>query len=67
MLLKKDVLDKILRIIIACVLFTISTMCFAYILTAKDTIEWYWLGLCVSGIFIGLISAVVITISAFLD
>lgn len=67
MRLKKDILDKILRLVIACIFFIIASMCFAYVLTAKDTIQWYWLGLCVSGIFIGLISAIVITVSAFLD
>lgn len=67
MYLKRDILDKILRIIIACILFTISAMCFAYVLMSEDTIQWYWLGLCISGVIIGLISAIVITVSAFLD
>ena len=67
MYLKKDKWEIILRLVVACILFTIAAMCFSYVLTSKDTIEWYWLGLCVSGIFIGLISAVVITVSAFLD
>ena len=66
MYLKRDILDKILRIIIACILFTISAMCFAYVLMFEDTIQWYWLGLCISGIIIGLISAIVITVSTFI-
>ena len=63
----KNNLDSILRIIIACILFTGSAMCFAYVLTTQDDTKWYWLGLCISGIFIGFISAIVITVSAFLD
>lgn len=62
----KNNLDSILRIIIACILFTGAAMCLAYVLTTKDDIKWYWLGLCVSGIFIGSISAIIITVSAFL-
>ena len=67
MYLKKDKWEIIIRLAIACILFTGAAMCFAYVLTTKDDIKWYWLGLCVSGIFIGLISAIVITVSTFLD
>ena len=67
MYLKKDKWEIILRIIISCVLFTTGAMCFCYVLTFKDTIQWYWLGLCVSGIFIGFISSLVIIVSAFID
>lgn len=63
----KNNLDIILRLAIACILFTGAAMCFAYVLTTKDDIQWYWLGLCVSGIFIGFISSIIITVSAFLD
>lgn len=67
MYLKKDKWEIILRLVLACIFFTITSMCLAYVLTFKDTIQWYWLGLCVSGIFIGSILAVVITVSAFFD
>ena len=67
MYLKRSNLEIILRIIISCILFTGVVMCFAYIVTFKDTIQWYWLGLCVSYIFIGLILAMVIVVSAFID
>lgn len=66
MRLKKDKCIIILRLVVACVLFTIASMCFACALVNKDTIQWYWLGLCISGIFIGYASAIIITITTFI-
>ena len=62
----KDIFNKILRIIIACILFMIASMCFSYVVINRDTIQWYWLGLYVSGIIIGLVSGICITVSTFL-
>lgn len=67
MRLKKDKWIIILRLVVACVLFTIASMCFGYALVNKDTIQWYWLGLCISGIFIGYVSAIIIAITTFID
>ena len=66
MRLKRETLDIILRIVVACILFTIASMCFACALTNKDAIQWYWLGLCISGTIIGYASAIFITITTFL-
>ena len=66
MYLKRDILDKILRIIIACILFTGATMCLVYALTTLDTTQWYWLSLCISGGLFGLVFAIVIVVSVFL-
>lgn len=56
----KSKLNITLRIIIICILFTISSMSFAYLLINKDTIQWYLLGLCISLIFISLIMAIIV-------
>lgn len=59
MFLKRSNLEIILRIIISCVLLTISIMCLAYMFTYMKTIQWYWLGLCLSGGIIGIFGAIV--------
>lgn len=61
-------MKKIIRnIIIACLLFTIGVLCITYISTQKN-IEWYWLGLGISGGIIGILSSVILlvyTINSF--
>ena len=53
MYLKQEKWITILRCIISCVLFVIATMCFTYMLMNTETIQWFWLALCISGGVLG--------------
>lgn len=59
MYLKQDKWITILRCIISCVLLTIGVMCLTYMFSYIDSIQWYWLGLCLSGGIIGIFGAIV--------
>ena len=53
-------MKKIIRnIIFICCLFTVGVLCLTYIFT-QENIEWYWLGLVISGGIIGILSAIIL-------
>ena len=55
-------MKKIIRnIIFICLLFTIGVLCVTYVST-QENIEWYWLGLGISGGIIGILSSIMLLV-----
>lgn len=53
-------MNKIIRnIIFICLFITISVLCLTYINT-QENIEWYWLGIGISGGIIGIFLAMIL-------
>lgn len=50
----KTKIKLILRILFSCLSLTIGIMCFTYMLVYKENIQWFRLGLCISGGVIGI-------------
>ena len=52
----------ILRVLFSCLSLTIGIMCFTYMMIFIENIQWYLLGLCISGGVIGITSAIANTV-----
>lgn len=60
-------MKKIVRnFIIVCLLFIVGVLCVTYAST-QENIEWYWLGLCIAGGIIGIISSILLTVVTLIN
>lgn len=55
----KTKLKFILRALFSCLSLTVGVMCFTYMMIFIENIQWYLLGLCISGGLIGIALSII--------